>query len=107
MLTLHLNETRSLDIADLVWYSAGLRDVAFVSAEKFSEIYINSRCNTVGRPFLYLNSLKFFSVQLEFTFSFIYMSFVVFPVSIHCLQSPLCFIQLGSVLVLLQRFSTS
>jgi len=72
MLTLHLNETRSLDIADLVWYSAGLRDVAFVSAEKFSEIYINSRCNTIGRPFLYLNSLKFFSVQLEFTFSCIW-----------------------------------
>jgi len=36
--------TRSLAIADLIWYSvgekAGLPDVAFVGADKFSEIYI-------------------------------------------------------------------
>src|SRR6218665_2568628 len=44
ILTWHRNEKRCLAIADLIWYSpgeqAGLPDVAFVVADKFSEIYI-------------------------------------------------------------------
>jgi len=44
ILTWHRNETKSLAIADWIWYSAGeeagLPNVAFVGAEKLSVFYI-------------------------------------------------------------------